>query len=317
MGRDLGDAEVRLTVSQTDEVSSPRGGSRLWPTLALPGTAWLVVFFVVPFYAIAAVAFGATDPLFGSPVPVWNPLQWQFEQLTGVLDRSISGDLRPVFVRTFVYVAVALALCAAIGYPVAYYVARLAGRRRGLLLALLLAPWWINYLTRMLAWINLLQPDGYVNRTLEATNVVAQPVDWLSGNPYTVVIALAYGYVPFFIVPLFATLDRIDGRLLEASRDLGVSGAGTFWHITLPLSRQGLLTASAITALPMFADYYTNTLVSGSPTTTMVGNQIEFYLLQSQEKGIGAALVLVLSVLLMALMAYYLIATQRASREMT
>ena len=291
------------------------GGARLWPALALPGTAWLLVFFVVPFYAIAAIAFGGTDPLFGSPLPVWNPLQWQFTDLVDVLQRSVTGDLRPVFVRTFVYVAAALAVCIVIGYPVAYYVARLAGRRRGLLLALILAPWWINYLTRMLAWVNLLQPDGYVNRILEATHVVSQPVDWLSGNPYTVVIALAYGYMPFFIVPLFATLDRIDGRLLEASRDLGIGAVGTFWHVTLPLSRQGLLTASAITLLPMFGDYYTNTLVSGSPTTTMVGNQIEFYLLQSQEKGIGAALVLVLSVLLMALMAYYLVATQRASRE--
>ena len=294
-----------------------RSASRLWPALALPGTAWLVIFFVVPFYAIAAVAFGATDPLFGSPVPVWNPLQWQFGDLSRVLHRAVTGDLRPVFVRTFGYVAAALALCIVIGYPVAYYVARLAGRRRGLLLALILAPWWINYLTRMLAWINLLQPDGYVNRTLEATHLVSQPVDWLGGHAYTVVIALAYGYLPFFIVPLFATLDRIDGRLLEASRDLGIGGAGTFWHVTLPLSRQGLLTAAAITVLPMFADYYTNTLVSGSPTTTMVGNQIEFYLLQSQEKGLGAALVLVLSVLLMALMAYYLIATQRASRELS
>ena len=291
------------------------GGARLWPSLALPGTAWLLIFFVVPFYAIAAIAFGGVDPLFGSPVPVWNPLQWQFTDLGDVLQRSVTGDLRPVFVRTFVYVFAALGVCIVIGYPVAYYVARLAGRQRGLLLALILAPWWINYLTRMLAWVNLLQPDGYVNRFLKATHVVSHPVDWLSGNPYTVIIALAYGYIPFFIVPLFATLDRIDGRLLEASRDLGIGAAGTFWHVTLPLSRQGLLTASAITLLPMFGDYYTNTLVSGSPTTTMVGNQIEFYLLQSQEKGIGAALVLVLSVLLMALMAYYLVATQRASRE--
>jgi spermidine/putrescine transport system permease protein len=206
-------------------------------------------------------------------------------------------------------------VCIAIGYPVAYYLARLAGRRRGLLLALVLAPWWINYLTRMLAWINLLQPDGYVNRALRGINVISTPIEFLSGNPYTVIVALAYGYLPFFIVPLFATLDRIDGSLLEASRDLGIGAAGTFWHVTLPLSRQGLLTASAITVLPMFGDYYTNTLVSGSPTTTMVGNQIEFYLLQSQEKGLGAALVLILTVLLMALMAYYLVSTQRASRE--
>jgi len=290
---------------------------RLWTVLALPGTWWLLAFFVVPFYAIAAIAFGTTDPLFNSALPVWNPLQWQFDDLREVLQRSVSGDLRGVFVRTFAYVGSALAISIAIGYPVAYYVARLAGRRRGLLLALILAPWWINYLTRMLAWINLLQPDGYVNRVLQATHLVSTPVDWLSGNPYTVVIALAYGYLPFFIVPLFATLDRIDSNLLEASRDLGVGAAGTFWHITLPLSRQGLLTASAITVLPMFGDYYTNTLVSGSPTTTMVGNQIEFYLLQSQEKGLGAALVLILTALLMVLMAYYLVATQRASREST
>ncbi len=289
--------------------------TRLWPALALPGTAWLLVFFVAPFYAIAAIAFGTVDPLFGSPIPVWNPLQWQFGALSGVVHSALFGDLRPVFVRTFVYVAVALTVCILIGYPVAYYVARLAGRRRGLLLALILAPWWINYLTRMLAWINLLQPDGYVNRALQSVHVISAPVDWLSGNPYTVIIALAYGYIPFFIIPLFATLDRIDGRLLEASRDLGVGAAGTFWHVTLPLSRQGLLTASAITVLPMFGDYYTNTLVSGSPTTNMVGNQIEFYLLESQEKAVGAALVLVLSVLLMALMAYYLVATQRASKE--
>ena len=288
---------------------------RLWTALAVPGTAWLLVFFVVPFYAIGAIAFGTTDPLFNAPVPVWNPLQWQFDDMRDVLQRSVNGDLRPVFVRTFVYVAGALAVCIAIGYPVAYYVARLAGKRRGLLLALVLAPWWINYLTRMLAWINLLQTDGYVNRALRGMNVISSPVEWLSGNPYTVIIALAYGYLPFFIVPLFATLDRIDGNLLEASRDLGIGAAGTFWHVTLPLSRQGLLTASAITVLPMFGDYYTNTLVSGSPRTTMVGNQIEFYLLQSQEKGIGAALVLILTVLLMALMAYYLVSTQRASRE--
>jgi spermidine/putrescine transport system permease protein len=283
----------------------------------MPGTLWLLAFFVVPFYAIAAIAFGGTDPLFGAPVPVWNPLQWQFGDLSSVVQRAISGDLQPVFVRTFVYVAVALGLSIMIGYPVAYYVARHAGRRRNLLLALILAPWWINYLTRMLAWVNLLQEDGYVNRALQAVRVVPGPIDWLSGNPYTVVIALAYGYLPFFIVPLFATLDRIDGRLLEASRDLGIGAAGTFWHVTLPLSRQGLMTASAITVLPMFGDYYTNAIVSGSPTTTMVGNQIEFYLLQSQQKSIGAALVLVLSVLLMALMAYYLAATQRASRELS
>jgi spermidine/putrescine transport system permease protein len=196
---------------------------------------------------------------------------------------------------------------------VAYYTARLAGSRRGLILALILAPWWINYITRMLAWINLLQDDGYVNDLLGLFGV--SPISWLSGNSFTVVVALAYGYLPFFIIPLFASLDRIDQRLLEASRDLGVGAVRTFVHVTLPLSRMGLITALVVTALPMAGDYYTNTLVSGSPNTNMIGNQIELFLLQGPEKNLGASLVLLLSFLLLFFMAYYLILTQRASRE--
>ena len=292
-------------------------GSSLWPVLAAPGLAWLLLLFLVPFYAIAAVAFGSTDPLFNTPVPEWNPLHWQFATMSDVLARATAGDLQPVFIRTLVYVSVAMALCCLIGYPVAYYVARLAGRRRGLLLALILAPWWINYLMRMLAWVNLLQDDGYVNDALVALRLVPDPVHWLSGNPYSVMLGLVYGYVPFFIVPLYVTLDRIDGRLLEASRDLGVGSVRTFLHVTLPLSRPGLLTAVVITALPMFGDYYTNNLLSGSPTTTMVANEIEFYLLGSSQKEVGAALVLILSGLLLVLMAYYLVSTHRASREVT
>jgi ABC-type spermidine/putrescine transport system permease subunit I len=101
--------------------STPNGerSARLWPALAFPGTAWIVVLFVAPFYAIAAVAFGATDPLFGSPVPVWNPLHWQFDSLTSVIRSAVSGDLQPVFLRTVVYVVAALTLCIVIGYPVA------------------------------------------------------------------------------------------------------------------------------------------------------------------------------------------------------
>jgi spermidine/putrescine transport system permease protein len=201
-----------------------------------------------------------------------------------------------------------------IGYPVAYYVARFGGRRKSLLLALILAPFWINYLMRMLAWINLLQDDGYVNDALRALHVVNHPVNWLNGRPASVVLGLVYGYVPFFILPLYAALDRIDIRLLEASRDLGVGPIRSFVHVTLPLSAQGALAASVITALPMFGDYYTTDLLSGSPRTSMIGNQIQFYLLNSSEKNKGAALVVVLSAMLMVLMAYYLVTTDRAAR---
>ncbi|GAA1478854.1 ABC transporter permease [Nocardioides aestuarii] len=286
---------------------------RLWPALALPGTLWLVALFLVPVYAVMAVAFSGNINIFGEPIPAWNPLDWQFATFSQVVTESVSGPYRAVWVRTAVYTGLALMICAAIGYPVAYYTARLAGKRRGLVLALILAPWWINYITRMLAWVNLLQDDGYVNKALGIVGVA--PVSWLAGNPVTVVIALAYGYLPFFILPLFASLDRIDQRLLEASRDLGVGSVRTFLHVTLPLSKLGLVTAFVVTALPMAGDYYTNTIVSSSPNTTMIGNQIELFLLQGPSKNFGAALVLLLSLVLLFFMAYYLVLTQRASRE--
>jgi ABC-type spermidine/putrescine transport system permease subunit I len=290
-----------------------RGMRRLWPILAAPGVLWLIALFLVPFYAVMAIAFSGTIDIYGAPIPVWNPLDWQFSTFTDIVSQSVSGDLRPVWLRTGVYCFWAMLICVVVGYPVAYYTARLAGKRRGLILALILAPWWINYITRMLAWINLLQDDGYVNKALGVFGV--SPISWLGGSAFTVVVALAYGYLPYFIIPLFASLDRIDQRLLEASRDLGVGAVRTFLHVTLPLSRMGLITAMVITALPMAGDYYTNTLVSGSPSTNMIGNQIELLLLEGPLKNLGASLVLVLSFLLLFFMGYYLILTQRASRE--
>ena len=120
---------------------------------------------------------------------------------------------------------------------------------------------------------------------------------------------------PFFILPLYANLDRIDPRYLEAARDLGASSTATFLRVTLPLSVPGILAASVITALPMFGDYYTNTILSGSPGTDMVGNQIELYITRSQQPQKGAVLVLVLSALLLVLMAYYLITTARTQKQ--
>ena len=294
-------------------VDHDRATRRLWPALALPGTAWLVALFLVPFYAVMAVAFSGSINIFGEPIPAWNPLDWQFATFNDVLSDSLAGPYQEVWSRTAIYTVSALLICVAVGYPVAYYTARLAGKRQGLVLALILAPWWINYLTRMLAWVNLLQDDGYVNRALGIFGVA--PVSWLAGNPFTVVIVLAYGYLPFFIIPLFASLDRIDQRLLEASRDLGVGSVRTFVHVTLPLSKMGLITALVITALPLAGDYYTNAIVSGSPNTTMIGNQIELFLLQGPLKNLGATLVLLLSFVLMFFMAYYLVLTQRASRD--
>ena len=168
----------------------------------------------------------------------------------------------------------------------------------------------------MLAWVNLLQTDGLVNRVLEVVHLGSGDRNWLDGDWPTVVMGLIYGYIPFFILPLYAALERLDVRLLEASRDLGGSSFWTFIRVTLPLSVPGLLAASVIVVLPMCGDYYTNTyLTGGSPRTEMVGNQIEFYLRGSSQPQTGASLVIVLMVFLMVAMAYYLVTIARSQRD--
>ena len=287
-----------------------------WPSFALPGAAWLVLLFLVPTYAVLAVAFGTVDPIFSNPVPAWNPLHWQFATMQSVL-----GDLRPghafwiVFVRTFAYVAISLAGCLLIGYPVAYYLARHARRTKTLLLVLLVIPFWVSYLMRMLAWVGLLLPDGLVNRTLLDLGILSQPYGWLDGQASSVILALVYGYLPSLFLPLYATLDRIESHVLEAGRDLGASPISTFLHVTLPLSRHGIMAASVLIALPMFGDYYTNDVISGSPRTSMIGNQINLFFQGGPQRTVGASLVIILSVLLAVLMSYYLWITVRASAE--
>ena len=137
-------------------------------------------------------------------------------------------------------------------------------------------PFWVSYLLRMLAWIGLLSSDGYVNKLLMDIGI-AHPPDWLNGNAYSVILALVYGYIPYFILPVFAGLDRIDKSQIEAARDLGCTPFRAFLHVTLPLSRPSLLAGSALVVLPMFGDYYTNDLISGSPRTNMLGNEINLF----------------------------------------
>ena len=136
-----------------------------------------------------------------------------------------------------------------------------------------------------------------------------------SGKHSTVILGLVYGYVPFLILPLFAALDRIDQRVIEAARDLGASSAQAFWRVTLPLSWQGILAGCVIVMLPMFGDYYTATLLSGSPTTNMVGKLIEQSINTGIGSGRGAALTVVLMLLVGLIMTYYLFSVARASRE--
>jgi spermidine/putrescine transport system permease protein len=287
-----------------------------WAGLSLPGVVWLVLFFLVPFYVIIAVAFGTVDPILQVPQPVWNPLEWNTDAFEFVFDGLFTGEAAfgHVFVRTLVYVVFAVALSLVIGYPVAYFVARHGGRWKGLLLLGLVAPFFISYLMRMLAWINLLQDDGWANDVLVWAGILNEPRNWLDGRASSVVLGLVYGYIPFLILPLYAFLDRIDRSLLEAARDLGASPFQTFRMVTLPLSMPAILTSCVIISLPMFGDYYTPDLLSGAPQTSMIGNQINIFI-HGQQVTVGAALVIVLMLFLSALLAYYVVLTARAQRR--
>ena len=292
-----------------------------WRLLALPGVAWLSVFFLVALYAVLAVAFGNQDTL-SQPVPFWTPLDWNVGYVLEMLKNIWHGDqFLTVSLRTIEFVAIAVVLSLLVGYPVAYFTARHAGRWKGLVLVALILPLWINYLMRMLAWINLLAPDGIgtsllhtfgIEKLFLTLGLLAEPGGWLNGQPTTVILALVYGYLPFFILPLFVAIDRIDARQIEAARDLGASPLSAFLRVTLPLSVPGILAGIVLIALPMFGDYYTADLVSSSTQTNMIGNQIDEFMRQGSEKVTGAALTLLLSVFLLVLMFYYLRTTRRA-----
>jgi ABC-type spermidine/putrescine transport system permease subunit I len=290
---------------------SPRAGrsrsSLLWPALALPGAVWLLLLFVAPLYVVLAIVFGGIDPVFRTPLPVFNPLEWNTAQFTDVFRHIVGSDgyFGPALLRTAVYVVVASSLCLLIAYPVAYYTARMSGRHRKLLLALLIAPFWISYMMRMLAWVNLLQDDGLVNRTLQAGGLGTFAVDWLDGRGPVVVLGLVYGYVPYMILPLYAGLDRLPTEVLEAGRDLGAGRLETFRRVTWPLSLPAVIAGVLLTCLPMLGDYFTSDLLSGSPRTAMVGNLINNTVLTPGQTGqAGAFVLLVLVVSLVPMLLY-------------
>jgi ABC-type spermidine/putrescine transport system permease subunit I len=295
-----------------------------WRLLAIPGVAWLSLFFLVAMYAVVCVALGNQNTV-NQPLPFWNPLDWNVGYALETLRNFWhNGPFLKVLLRTVVYVVIAIVLSILIAYPVAYYAARHSGRWRGTLLVALVLPFWINYLMRMLAWINLLSPGGWGATFLHDTGIewlfrqlhlLSPGGGWLDGQPSSVVLALVYGYIPFLLLPLYAALDRIDQRQIEAARDLGGSPLSAFLRVTLPMSVPGLLAGTVLIALPMFGDYYTADLISASPRTNMFGNQIDLFVRQGSQKTVGAMLTIVLSLLLLLVMLYYLRQTRRAGNE--
>jgi spermidine/putrescine transport system permease protein len=283
--------------------------------LGLPGTIWVGLFVATALYALVAIAVGGIDPLLLSPVPAWNPLHWDFSNL-----QSVGASLKPfagtdwtVFWRTVIYIAIAMVGCILIGYPVAYFVAVRAKRSKGIVLGLFVAPFLVSYMLRMLAWVGLLSPGGWVDGVLSDFGLVGSQFNWLSGRSLVVVLALIYGWVPYFILPLYAVLARFDQRFLEAAKDLGAGPAQTFFQVTLPLSKQGIYAGMVIVALPMFGDFFTQQLVSGTSSTAMVGTLINTYAQSQTDQTLAAACGVWLVAFLALLLAPYLRSSGRAT----
>jgi ABC-type spermidine/putrescine transport system permease subunit I len=281
-----------------------------------PGILWLLILFVIPFYVVLSVAFGAINFAgFREPIPYYAPWWWSFSTFNDTLSKFYSGThiYQAALVRTFVYVFAASVICLLLGYAVAYYAARFAGKYRGLVLILLVSPLWISYLMRIYAWQGLLDVDGPFNILLGPFGF--RDTNFLSGLHIVVILGLVYGYIPYMILPLFASLDRIPESMLEAGRDLGGSGWATFWRVTLPLSRAAILTGLVIVTLPMFGDYYTNNLLSNNPRTAMFGNLIDQQRSNPGGDTRAASLVLILSVIILIPMMYYLRETRRQAER--
>jgi spermidine/putrescine transport system permease protein len=284
-------------------MSHARSTIRSGRLLAAPASVWLAFFLGGALYALVSVALGDTDPILLRPRPQWNPLEWSTRSLNLVFDR-FSGDepiYRSASVRTAIYVLVAVTASLAIAYPVAWFVARHAGRARNALLIAIAAPLLVSYMMRMLGWINLLSTDGYVNQLLQRLGVINEPYGFLDGHSWVVVLGLIYGNIPFLMLALVPSLERIGDDQLDAAKDLGAHPSAAFRQIAFPQTKAGIAAGCLLIGLPMVGDYFTAQLLAGGGRTSMIGSQVALGL-KGPRGNVGAALVLVMTVALLAVL---------------
>ena len=286
---------------------APRGRKLTGYWLILPGAVWLALFFVIPFYSL--IASSLFDPN-GSVLTGYN-MDWHFGNYVDAIDQY-KGQLW----RSLWYAGVATSLCLVIGYVLAYAIAFKAGRWKNLMLVLVIAPFFTSFLLRTLSWKLILADDGWVvgvAQTLHLTNLLnviglTSTDDRLLATPFAVIAGLTYNFLPFMVLPLYASLEKIDVRLIEASSDLYASPAKGFFKVTLPLSMPGVVAGTLLTFIPAAGDYINATLL-GNTNTRMVGNVIQnLFTTQGDYAAAGA-----LSVTLMAIIVGMVIVYIRTS----
>jgi spermidine/putrescine transport system permease protein len=272
---------------------------RFASTFLAPGALWLALFFLIPLGLLIGISFGYTDE-FGDSI--YSTRLDNYEQVFDPL-------FVPVLLRSVGYALATVVLCLAIGYPVAYYIARFGGRRKHILIALVVLPFFVNYLVRTYAWVVMLGDDGVVNGAFDTD------VQFLN-TPYAVIGGLVYGYLAFMILPVYAALDRMDPALIEAGKDLYGGRWQTFRNVTFPHTFQGVLAGGVLVFLPAVGDFVSAQLLGG-PDEYMVGNLIQQQFFAAENWPFGAALTTVMMGFLLIFMVLYLRSAAKAARETT
>lgn len=276
--------------------------NRLWRVLLLPGGLWLLVLFIAPFGMVVAISLATTD-FIGRPVFGFNP-----ENYTQVFDPLYI----PVMGRSLEFAVATTVLCLLIGYPVAYMIARYAGRYKNLLVVLIILPWFADYLVRIYAWFVLLGDEGVVNGILHFIGLPGNPPVLFLNTPTAVIGGLVYDYLPFMILPIYASLERMDPSLIEAGKDLYGTPLQTFLNVTWPATIQGVVAGAVLVGLPAVGDFATVQILGG-PNEYMIGNLIQDQFTAGGYWPFGAALTIVLMAILSVLIFVYMRSAARPS----
>jgi spermidine/putrescine transport system permease protein len=263
-------------------------------TLIFPGLLWMIVFLIIPLILIVVLSLAWRGE--------YGPVDWgrTLQEFLGRL--SFDNYIRlndPLYLSvlwtSLEMAALTTAICLIAGYPVAYFLARSANRWRNLLLFLLLIPFWTNFLIRIYAWMLLLRTEGLVNRTMMALGLISHPVQ-IMYTPAAVMIAMVYEFLPFMVLPLFTSLEKLDPALLEAASDLYARPVRTFLRVTLPLSIPGVIAGTILVFIPTMGMFVVPDLMGGA-RTALVGNLVQRQFLAARDWPFGAAASMVLMAL--------------------
>jgi putrescine transport system permease protein len=272
---------------------------------------WMVLFFLVPFGFVVKISLSQTAIAQPPYLPVFDLTQgWAAikASLTALsLDNFkllVSDDLYILsYLRSLVVALVSTSILLVIGYPIAYGMARLPRRWQGTAMMLVIVPFWTSFLIRIYAWINILQHDGLLNKILLALHLVAAPVVWLSTDS-AMYLGIVYSYLPFMILPLYATLAKMEPALLEAAGDLGASPLRAFWLVTFPLSLPGVGAGILLCFIPIVGEFVIPDLLAGSDSL-MIGQTLWLEFFTNKDWPVAsAAAVMLLALLLVPLLFY-------------